>query len=491
MPQFPCLPQGVQVPPSTPLREADCCGVPSRAEDEGDSVAAGMSEDGATRAPSPSLWEQEEPSAVRRVAALPLVRSTCSAVSLAYSATKDRHPLLGSACRLAERCVCGLASRALDRAQPLLGHLQPQLATVNELACRGLDKLEEKLPFLQQPSETVVTSAKDAVASGVTGVVGLARRGRRWSVELKDSVSHAVDMVLGKSEELVDHFLPLTEEELEALAEEVEDPEVGSIEEQRHRQGYFVRLGSLSARLRHGAYEHSLGKLRQRKHHTQDMLVQLQEALELMDLMQCGVTPAAPARSPKVHELWADWSQAPPENGRRQAELEALALARGLLAELQGAVAGLERSVRGLPPAAQAKVREVQSGACALQAGLAGARSLGDVPAGALAEARGRLAHAHTCVDELLELAARALPLPWLVGPFAPSLVERPATPPGLAAWVDEVVGGPDPRWAPMHWPEQQRAWQAEHGATPEDPPEEVSEPPRSSRQRLMPELDF
>lgn len=60
----------------------------------------------------------------------------------------------------------------------------------------------------------MVTSAKDVVASGVTGVVDLARRGRRWSVELKRSVSHAMDVVLGKSEELVDHFLPMTEEEL-------------------------------------------------------------------------------------------------------------------------------------------------------------------------------------------------------------------------------------------------------------------------------------
>lgn len=64
------------------------------------------------------------------------------------------------------------------------------------------------------PRHQVVTSAKDAVASGVTGVVGLARQSRRWSVELKRSMSHAVDVVLGKSEELVDHFLPMTEEEL-------------------------------------------------------------------------------------------------------------------------------------------------------------------------------------------------------------------------------------------------------------------------------------
>lgn len=64
------------------------------------------------------------------------------------------------------------------------------------------------------PFRQVVTSAKDVVASGVTGMVGLARQGRRWSVELKRSMSHAVDVVLGKSEELVDHFLPMTEEEL-------------------------------------------------------------------------------------------------------------------------------------------------------------------------------------------------------------------------------------------------------------------------------------
>lgn len=68
----------------------------------------------------------------------------------------------------------------------------------------------------------------------------------------------------------------------EELAAEAEGPEVGSVEEQRRHQGYFVRLGSLSARLRHLAYEHSLGKLRQKKHHAQDTMAQLQQTLELV-----------------------------------------------------------------------------------------------------------------------------------------------------------------------------------------------------------------
>ncbi|XP_029773061.1 perilipin-5 isoform X2 [Suricata suricatta] len=455
--------------------------------------AASMSEEETGQPPRTSLWEPDPQNVVRRVAALPLVRTTCSAVSEAYGAAKDRHPLLGSACRLAEHCVCGLTACALARARPLLSHLQPQLATMNSLACRGLDRLEEKFPFLQQPSETVVTSAKDTVASGVTD---LARRSRRWSVDLKRSVSHAVDVVLGKSEELVDHFLPMTEDELAALAEEAEGPEVGSVEEQRRQQGYFVRLGSLSARLRHRAYEHSLGKLRQKKHHAQDTLAQLQETLELINVMQCGATPAAPARPGKVHQLWEDWSQRSPENGRRrsQAELETLVLSRSLMRELQGTVDALETSVRGLPPSAQDKVAEVRRSVDALQSAFADARCFGDVPAAALAEGRGSVARAHACVDELLELVVQAMPLPWLVGPFAPILVERPAPPADLEALVDEVVGGPDPRWAHLDWPAQQRAWEAQHGdgpALPGDISKEEPTPPSRPKHTLMPELDF
>ncbi|XP_069914764.1 perilipin-5 [Oryctolagus cuniculus] len=440
---------------------------------------------------------QDQQNVVQRVAALPLVQATCSAVSDAYTAAKDRHPLLGSACRLAERCVCGLTARALDHAQPLLSHLQPQLATVNHLACRGLDKLEEKLPFLQQPSDTVVTSAKDAVASSVTGVVGLARRGRRWSVELQRSVSHAVDAVLAKSEELVGHFLPVTEEELAALAAEAAGPEVDSLEEQRRQQGYFVRLGSLSARLRHLAYEHSLGKLRQSKRRAQDTLAQLWETLELIHGAQCGATPDPSACPGQVHQLWEGCGQHPLDNGhsRSQAELQTLVLCRSLTLELQSAVDTLEASVRGLPPGAQEKVAEVRRGVDALRAAFADARCFGDVPAAALAEGRGRVARAHACVDELLELVVQAVPLPWLVGPFAPILVERPEPLPDLAACVDEVVGSPDPRWAHLDWPAQQRAWEAQHGqgsGLPGGPGEEEPAPPSGpDKHSLMPELDF
>lgn len=174
--------------------------------------------------------------------------------------------------------------------------------------------------------------------------------------------------------------------------------------------------------------------------------------------------------------------------------METLVLSRSLMQELQSSVDALETSVRGLPSSAQEKVAEVRRSVDALQATFANARCFRDVPAAALAEGRGSMARAHACVDELLELVMQAMPLPWLVGPFAPILLERSEPPPDLESLVDEVVGVPDPRWAHLDWPAQQRAWEAHHRngtRFPEDIPEEEPEPPSRPKHTLMPELDF
>ncbi|XP_077890100.1 perilipin-5 isoform X2 [Ictidomys tridecemlineatus] len=443
-----------------------------------------MSEDEASQAPQPNLCEQDQQRRQGQAPAAGLRLPPGGALPGGphQPGPGPRAAAAGPPAASAPPSLC------IPACVPLSSPL-PSVATVNDLACRGLDKVEEKLPLLQQPSDEVVTSAKDAVARSVTGVVDLAWRSRRWSVELKRSVSHALDTVLDKSEELVDHFLPMSEEELAALAAEAQSPEVGSVEDQRRQQGYFVRLGSLSAKIRHLAYEHSLGKLRQSRLRAQDALGQLQEALELIHRSQSGAGPSPAAQPGK--------DQRPLENGRRrsQAELETLVLSRSLTLELRSTVEALEASVRGLPAGAQAKVAEVRRSVDALQAAFADARSFGDVPAAALAEGRGRVARAHACVDELLELVVQTVPLPWLVGPFAPILMERSEPLLGLEDWVDEVVGDPDPRWAHMDWPAQQRAWQAEHGDGTGLPGgasvEEPEAPRRQVKHTLMPELDF
>lgn len=58
--------------------------------------------------------------------------------------------------------------------------------------------------------------------------------------------------------------------------------EMATVEQQKEQQSYFVRLGSLSSKLRHRAYQHSLGKLRTAKQGTQDALTQLHQTIELV-----------------------------------------------------------------------------------------------------------------------------------------------------------------------------------------------------------------
>lgn len=80
---------------------------------------------------------------------------------------------------------------------------------------------------------------------------------------------------------------------------------MASLQQQRQEQNYFVRLGSLSERLRNHAYEHSLGKLRNARQSAHEALQQLTHVLSLVS-MGCSYTwdllPAAPL--PELGSCW-------------------------------------------------------------------------------------------------------------------------------------------------------------------------------------------
>uniref|UniRef100_A0A8D2DSW9 Perilipin 2 n=1 Tax=Sciurus vulgaris TaxID=55149 RepID=A0A8D2DSW9_SCIVU len=93
-----------------------------------------------------------QPSVVTRVANLPLVSSTYDLVSSAYVSTKDQYPYLKSVCEMAEKGVKTMTSVAVTGALPIIQKLEPQIAVANTYACKGLDRIEEKLPILNQPT---------------------------------------------------------------------------------------------------------------------------------------------------------------------------------------------------------------------------------------------------------------------------------------------------------------------------------------------------
>uniref|UniRef100_A0A8C3XFC6 Perilipin n=1 Tax=Cyanoderma ruficeps TaxID=181631 RepID=A0A8C3XFC6_9PASS len=463
----------------------------------------------ATSEPTPAQPKADEQQSIgTRVANLPLVSSAYDMVASAYSCTKESHPCVRSVCDAAEKGVKTLTAAAVSGAQPLLTRLEPQISTANELACKGLDKLEEKLPILQQPPQKIISDtkllvtstvtgakdvltstmvgakdavsgtmvgakdavsstvagardavsstvvgardavsstvagardavagAKDAVTSRVTGVMDMTKGAVQGGVELTRSavssgvstvgqmVASGVGSVLGKSEELVDHYLPMTDEELAKLATAVEGFEP---EQQRQQQSYFVRLGSLSTKLRHRALQHSLGKLQSARQSSQDLLAQLQRTLDLVETLRQGVDQKLQGGQEKLQQLWLEWNKKQPGGGKDQLPPEAvesgtLTMLQGLSQQLQSSCQPLVSSLQGLPASVQDTAGQVRRNVEELRAALASASSLQDVTGPVLARARSHAATARQLMDELVEHVAHNTPLTWLVGPFAPS----------------------------------------------------------------------
>ncbi|XP_056678433.1 perilipin-3 isoform X1 [Monodelphis domestica] len=436
-----------------------------------------MSSDGTeTTASVPTSGEPVQQSVVNRVVSIPLVSSTCDMVSAAYTSTKENHPYVKSVCGLAEQGAKTLAAAAVSGAQPLLSKLEPQIASASEYAHKGLDRLEESLPILQQPSDKVIADtkelvsskvtgakdavsssvlgakdavsstvlgAKDAMASRVTEAMDMTRGAVQSGVDMTKSmvtssvntvmgskvgqmVLSGMDTVLGKSEEWVDNYLPMTDEELAKISTSLEGFDVASVQQQKEQQGYFVRLGSLSSKLHQRAYQHSLGKLRQTKQNTQEALLQLSQAISLIENVKQGSVQKLLDGQDKLHQMWLNWSQKEVKDASNatkpeQVESHTLTMFRDVTQQLQSNCLQLVSSIQGLPSNIQDKVQQARTQVEELQATFSGAQSFQDLSNSVLTQSRERVNKARESLDEMIEYVAQNTPLTWLVGPFFPS----------------------------------------------------------------------
>ncbi|XP_043403406.1 perilipin-3-like isoform X4 [Chelonia mydas] len=404
--------------------------------------------------PQVEIQAEEPQTAGDRVAGLPLVSSACEMASASYAATKETHPTIKAVCEVAETGVRAITSAAITRAQPILDQLEPQLAAANEYACRGLDRLEEQLPILQQPIEKValdaqdlvratMAGAKDAVCStvteakdAVTSMVGVAHGAVQESVEVTKSAvtssmstvmassmgqmaASGIDAALGKSEQLVDYYLPMTEEELAELAT---TPVEGPGEAPAEQRSYYVRLGSLSSMLRQRAYQHALGKMRQAKQRTLEALSQLQQ---IIDLIKQAVDQKLHNGQDRLYQMWLQCcrgkleGQEEPDSAK--VEAQALATSQSLTQQLKTTCLTILGSIQGLPSTIQDKAQQVSSSIEELQASFSSAGCFQDLSSSALAQSREMVTKAQKSLDDLLEYVTQNIPLDWIVGPFTPA----------------------------------------------------------------------
>ncbi|XP_046900443.1 perilipin-2 isoform X2 [Hypomesus transpacificus] len=247
-------------------------------------------------------------SAIYRMATLPVVNSAYVLVSVLYCDTKRTHPYIKSMCDVVETGVKSITSVAYEGAAPIFFKLEPQILVVNELACKGLDKLESAFPVLHKPSEQIVSSAKSmmlearaAVSIAIHGakdcvlytIVGLAGRTKGVLTETFVLIeagglnvvpirraarlaSDGLDSALSMSEILVDQALPPTDEEMEEQVKTVTGFELVPA-----RPGNSARLVSLTTKLCRRAYRQTAANVHSVRVHSRESISLLRHSMDL------------------------------------------------------------------------------------------------------------------------------------------------------------------------------------------------------------------
>ncbi|XP_040613128.1 perilipin-2 isoform X1 [Mesocricetus auratus] len=403
-----------------------------------------------------------QPSVVTRVANLPLVSSTYDLVSSAYVSTKDQHPYLRSVCEMAEKGVKTVTSVAVTSALPIIQKLEPQIAVANSYACKGLDKIEERLPILNQPTTeivanakgavagakdavtTTVAGAKDSVASTLTGMVDKTKGAVTGSVERTKSVvngsintvlgsrvvqlvSSGVENALAKSELLVDQYLPLTQEELETEAKKVEGFDVVQ------KPSYYVRLGSLSTKLRSRAYQQALSRVKDAKQKSQETISQLHSTVHLIEFARKNMHSANQKihdAQDKLYDSWVEWKRSigyddtDESHCAEHIESHTLAIARNLTQQLQTTCQTLLSNVQGLPQNVQDQASHLGVMAGDIYSVFRNAASFKEVSDGVLTSSKGQLQKMKESLDDVMDYLVNNTPLNWLphVCPLAATL---------------------------------------------------------------------
>ncbi|XP_063054503.1 perilipin 6, partial [Engraulis encrasicolus] len=292
--------------------------------------------------------DEEDSSAVERVAGLPLVRSLVQGVGSVYGEARTRYPLLGFMGDLSSLGLRFLQLTASERTAPLRDRLQPEIQALNHYACMGLDEMEKNFPALNQSAEEVLSHLKDGLFLTLDDlqvrvteeVDGMLEKGEQlvdviWDllIALQNSpagraVTSGLDDVLTRTEEAVALYLPIPptlRNEFEARAQLYED------DDDDEEPGTWTRVRCLLLSLTLQLYHRAL-KLREQLQHAIQPLGVAADTVGLTRMVETVVS--------LLQNLMAFYLA----QVKRMAGLRAVALER---------LSGLVQSLVRLPPVAQ------------------------------------------------------------------------------------------------------------------------------------------
>lgn len=280
---------------------------------------------------------------------------------------------------------------------------------------------------------STITGVMDRTKGAVTGSVEKTKSVVNGSINtvlgsrMMQLVSSGVENALTKSELLVDQYLPLTQEELEKEAKKVEGFDTVQ------KPTYYIRLGSLSTKLRSRAYEQALNRVKEAKHKSQETISQLHSTVNLIEFARKNVHSANQKiqdAQDKFYVSWVEWKRSIVHDDTDEShcaehiESRTLAIGRNLTQQLQTTCHTLLFNMQGLPQNIQDQASHVGMMAGDIYSVFRNAASFKEVSDSLLTSSKGQLQKMKESLDDVMDYLVNNTPLNWLVGPFYPQPTE-------------------------------------------------------------------
>lgn len=190
---------------------------------------------------------------------------------------------------------------------------------------------------------------------------------------------------------------------------------------------YYIRLGSLSTKLRSRAYEQALNRIKEAKQKSQETISQLHSTVNLIEFARKNVHSAnqkIQGAQDKFYVSWVEWKRSIVHDDTDEShcaehiESRTLAVARNLTQQLQTTCHTLLSNMQGLPQNIQDQASHVGMMAGDIYSVFRNAASFKEVSDSLLTSSKGQLQKMKESLDDVMDYLVNNTPLNWLVFDF-------------------------------------------------------------------------
>ncbi|XP_077297930.1 lipid storage droplet-1 isoform X2 [Arctopsyche grandis] len=259
---------------------------------------------------------------ITRISSIPLVESSIEIGEKLYAKIKDTNVLTKWYLSAAESSL----HASVNFAMPALIYLSGPISKIDDILCKSLDAVEQRVPSMYLPPQVMYSNAQDYVSSHlVKPVLRRADSVKQLGTAVLDSRAAAfaadkLDSALDKADIYVDKYLPADSQDVTDSPNNSNDNTVSNNDALASRMKAvqtIQHVDRLSRKLKRRITQRTLQEARALKEQTTEAIHVLIYVAELI------------AKDPKLamdkaRELWGTLSQDEPENQARPATLEQL-----------------------------------------------------------------------------------------------------------------------------------------------------------------------